>query len=412
MEVSIERIKKDIEALSNYNSTPGIGYTRFSYSKEDRQAKDYLIDEMKKLAMQITVDGIGNIRAKYNSSNEPSIIVGSHIDTVLHGGRFDGVVGVVGALEAIRVLNENKIKTNHPIELIIFAEEEGSNFGTATSGSKALVGGLSLIDLKKLSNQKGESYYDVLKGFGLNPENLGKERLEKGNALAMLELHIEQGIVLDRSKIPIGIVKGISGKKLLHIEIHGESNHAGATPMNMRKDPMVVASQIISSINSTVIQKGSESTVATVGKIECSPNVSNIIPGFVKFAIDIRDVDNEAVSAVSDAIASFAIDLAAKANLRINIDKPDDLNGVQLSKKIIRTIEEIAQEKGVAYKLMNSGALHDAALIAGLANTGMIFVPSKDGRSHVSEEHTSYGDIKTGCDILLEAIIRLDKYNN
>ena len=411
METSLVRIKKDIEAIRKFNSTPESGCTRFSYSMEDKKAKDYLIHEMTSLNMIIKIDGVGNLRGVYKGEyvDLPAIMVGSHIDTVKNGGSFDGIAGVIAALEVIRVLNENNIKTKHSIELIAFAEEEGSNFGATTLGSKVITGKIPVSKLNIIKNNNGKSYYEVLKECGLSPESIEKDIIGKKDIMAMLELHIEQSIVLDENNLSIGIVKGIAGTRTYCIEITGESNHAGATPMNMRKDAMVVASKIISNVNDIVKKKGLDTTVATVGKIQCYPNVSNIIAEKVDFTIDIRDVDNKAMDNVLEEVKSYSKQIANEYGVECKARCITELQGTILCENFINIIEDVVKNKGYSYCKMLSGAVHDAAVMAEITNVAMIFVPSKDGKSHVPEEYTSFGDIKRGSDVLLETLLRVDK---
>lgn len=411
METSLERIKNDIENLSKFNSTPEKGCTRFSYTREDQEAKEYLIQMMKKLGLKIIVDGIGNVsgRLEGKDSNLPAIMIGSHLDTVLHGGKYDGVVGIVAGLEIIRVIIENNVALNHPVQLMVFAEEEGSNFGVPTAGSKVLTGQLKLEEIKRLKNDRGESYYDVLKSNGLDTDSIPKGIINPKSIKAMLELHIEQSVLLERSQLSIGIVKGVAGIRAYSIELVGLSNHAGATPMNLRTDPMVAAGQIISAIPAIVKENGLSSSVATVGRIECVPNIFNVIPHSVKFTVDIRDVDNRAMDNISEAVKAYVNKVSANNNLTFKIEKIAVSSGVLLSDKITDLIEEVVKEKNIPYCRMNSGAVHDAAIIASITDVGMIFIPSKDGRSHVPEEYTPYENIKEGCDVLLEAALRIDK---
>ena len=244
------------------------------------------------MGLQVKVDGVGNIRARWQGKDpeKPSIMIGSHLDTVLHGGKFDGVLGVVAALGVVRVLNEQQVRLEVPVEIIVFAEEEGSNFGSVCAGSKALTGRYSIQDLKRIKNPEGLSMYQAAEKFGLKPERLSRELLRPDEVQAMLELHIEQGGVLDSLKIPIGIVEAIAGSKWLRVEIEGIPNHAGATPMGMRKDPMTAAAQIIAEIDKIVREKAFATTVGTVGKFDCQPNIPNCIPEKVIFIVDLRDV--------------------------------------------------------------------------------------------------------------------------
>jgi len=248
----------------------------------------------------------------------------------------------------------------------------------------------------------------VLEQSGLNPARIAEERLEINDVKAMLELHIEQSIVLDKNNLSIGIVEGIAGTRVYSIELIGESNHAGATPMNMRKDAMVAASKIISAVDNIVKEKGLSTTVATVGKIECHPNVSNIISGKVIFTIDIRDVDDKAMDNVLEGVICYSKKIAEEYGLECNTQPVAKLKGTMLCEKIINTIENVVSGKNYSYCKMLSGAVHDSAVMAEITNVGMIFIPSKDGKSHVPDEYTSFEDIKLGCDVLFETLLRVD----
>ena len=300
MKPSLERIKLDIETMAGFNETPDKGCTRFSYSRADRMAREFLLERFSEMGLKVSVDPVGNIRARRDGivPDAPVVMTGSHIDTVLNGGRFDGVVGVVCAMEAMRVIIENEIKTKHPVEIIVFVEEEGSNFGSTMAGSKAMTGKIGLPETKILRADDGLTMYDKARDAGFDPDKLPNSVVRPGAIKAMIEVHIEQGVVLDHEKVPIGIVGAIYGSKCLRVEFHGIPNHAGATPMRLRHDPMVAAAAVISGIPEIVEHEAYETTVATVGKINCLPNVINCIPGEVTFTVDIRDVHPEGVGIV------------------------------------------------------------------------------------------------------------------
>ncbi|CCQ96534.1 N-carbamoyl-L-amino-acid hydrolase [[Clostridium] ultunense Esp] len=409
MESCIRRIENDIENITKITATPQMGCTRFSYSKEDKQVREYLLKELEGLRLKIKIDGVGNIRAKYVDGNEdkPSIMFGSHIDTVANGGKFDGLTGVISALEVMRVIKENNLSLKNPVELIIFAEEEGSNFGITMLGSKVLTGKYGLEDLKKIENDEGISSYEIMRNFGLDVENIGNDVLKKDEVKAMIELHVEQGGILDSEKIPIGIVKAIAGMKTYKVSLKGVSNHAGSTPMDLRNDPMVGASEIVTYLEKVAKEKGLPSTVATVGKIHCQPNMPNVISGEVDFYVDIRDVEADGVETVVKELEKKTEEIVLKRGLKAQIELVGESDSVRLSTKVIEAIEKSALEKGFEYKIMNSGAVHDSAMLTELTEVGMIFVPSINGRSHCPEELTDLQDIKLGCDLLLNTVIRL-----
>jgi len=408
MELNITRIKQDFDGILQFNQTSEKGWTRFSFSEEDKMARDYLIGELKKLGVAVGVDGIGNIRAKYGSNlNQPSIMIGSHIDTVKHGGRFDGLTGVLVALEMIRVFKEENIQLNRPIELICFSEEEGSNFGITMLGSKAITGKLTVEDLKEIKNPEGVSAYELAKGFGLEVDQLPAQILKQNEIDSMIELHIEQGAVLEHNGKSVGIVEAISGMSTYKITLKGDSNHAGTTPMEYRSDPMVGAAEIIASIQKAAKHRALPTTVATVGKIKAEPNVPNIIPQQVEFYVDIRDVQKKGIELVSMELEDMTKQVANEHRLTAIIEKIGSSEPVKLSSRLIKKMEECVQANNSEAIKLNSGAVHDVAMLKDVAEIGMVFIPSLAGKSHCPEEYTDFQDIKLGGDFLLNVVYTL-----
>jgi hydantoinase/carbamoylase family amidase len=247
----------------------------------------------------------------------------------------------------------------------------------------------------------------MAKSFGLNPDHVDTCVLGDNEVKAMLEIHIEQGAVLENNQIPVGIVEAISGMKTVRVVVEGVSNHAGATPMNMRKDPAVGSARIISEIERIASTKTLDSTVATVGRIICEPNVPNVIPGRVEFTVDIRDVKQKGINMTMELMKKAIFAVAKASGLSIRTELIGESESITLSESVLSSIEEATKELHVPYMRMNSGAVHDAAMLAGLTDVGMIFIPSRNGRSHVPEEFSDYGDIKTGCDLLLQTILKV-----
>lgn len=409
--VDISRMMDRIETLSGFNSTPGKGITRFSYSPEDRKAREYLGTIFSALGLNVTVDGAGNIRARLEGSdpNAPAVLSGSHIDTVLHGGKYDGVVGTLGAVEAVQSILESGLPRRCPLEVTVFAEEEGSNFGSTLSGSKALVGKYTLADMEKLRTPEGKSMAGLLREGGYAPETMADNLLRPEKIRAMMELHIEQSVVLESRGVPVGIVEAVAGIRVLEIRIKGVPNHAGATPMTLRQDPLAAAARLMGTIED--LAKGSEtgSTVGTVGKISCHPNVSNIIPGEVTFTVDIRDVQEAGIEFVAAGIKKEAAALAVSRDVSIDVVHISESAPVRLDGHIAGVTEKCAGRRNFSSMRMNSGAVHDACMFAPLVPTGMIFIPSKGGRSHVPEEFTDPGDIEKGVSLLADVLYELSK---
>lgn len=409
LSTSLNRIRERIEALGRFNATPGNGCTRFSYSPEYRKAQDFLASECSDLGLEVTFDAIGNMRARLEGSDPDAlpVLTGSHIDTVLFGGNYDGVVGVVGALEALAVIKEQKLILTHPVELIVFVEEEGASFGSTMAGSKAFVGKYLSDDLKHLLNDDGLSMFDAAKRYGLHPEKMGSHTIAQDQFKAMLELHIEQSVVLESESIPIGIVQAIAGIKQFKVELTGVPNHAGATPMHLRNDPMAGASRIISFVEDAARSRVFQTTVGTVGKIQCLPNTPNVIPGNVIFSVDIRDVRSEGIERMEELLRNKIEQVCMEYGLESEVTLLGDSRPIVLPEGLISQIESVAKKRDVPYLRMNSGAVHDSCLLADIMDVGMIFVPSVNGRSHVPEEYTKYEDIKLGCDILLATLVQL-----
>jgi allantoate deiminase len=407
--VSGERIKDRIERIAEHTATPGEGCSRFTYSEEDRCVRDMILDWFDTLGLQVNVDAVGNIRARLVGKNPDlaPVVTGSHIDTVPHGGKFDGVTGVVSAIEAVTCIVDSGFRPERSIEIIVFAEEEGSNFGMTTAGSKTLVGTFSEQDLHHLKNEDGVSMFEMAERFGLHPEHCEQDRIRPGDVDAMIELHVEQSIVLDREGPSIGIVQAIAGGKFYRVHFIGEANHAGATPMDMRKDAMVAAANAIARFHELVMEKKLKDTVGTVGQIHCEPNGSNVIAERVTFTLDIRDVVQEGIDRITDDLEAMFNEVAETFNVTCEIEPVGTSKPVRLSERIIGVIEHAAQSAGLDYRLMNSGAVHDAAEMTPVTDVGMIFVPSIDGKSHKPDEHTHISDIQLGCKLLLSALLDL-----
>ncbi|KJS82587.1 MAG: hypothetical protein JM58_14620 [Peptococcaceae bacterium BICA1-8] len=397
MQINIDRIRENLLKVGEIGRVEGRGITRLAYSKEFEEAAKDLIDLMEKANLDVTRDGVKNIFGKRagDNKNYPSIMVGSHLDTVPNGGIFDGALGVIAALEVINVLNENNIRTKHPIELVAFNAEEGSAIG-GTFGSRVVAG---------LQDPYEDGLIEKLDQYGMDINDVKKSVRNTASIKTFLELHVEQGANLYEKGIPIGIPTGIFGITRYGIVAKGEANHAGTTPMRLRKDPMIGAAKLIIEIDRIVKEIG-EPLVATIGVIKASPGTVNVIPGTVEFIVELRDIDNqrieEAVNKFKNSAHSIGGDIGFEFNLLIN--KPPTM----LNKEVIEVIKNACLDKKIDYQITVSGAGHDAKSLAEKVPTGMIFVPSKDGKSHCPEEWTDWESIKTGVEVLLDTIMKLD----
>jgi len=409
MEVNQERIMETIGRIAEFNDTPGDGITRFSYGEQDRKAKAYLTGIFEDMGMQVAVDAVGNIRARYEGTDSSlaPLWVGSHVDSVRNGGRYDGIVGVTGAVEAVRVMHENGYRPRRPVEVVIFAEEEGSNFGTTMVGSKVMIGKYGINELNRLKTPEGKTAFDTMKDFGLEPEKWETAVIRPGDVYGMLELHIEQAIVLEQKGLRLGVVKAIAGMRTLTITVKGVSNHAGATPMDMRQDPMAAAAKLIAAAQKFAVKDAFPTTVATVGQIFCSPNMPNVIPVEVNFTVDIRDITQEGIDTVTELIKKEAEAVEKEDHVTVTIGLIGESSPIKLSDRVTGIVEEAVKETGAPYQCMNSGAVHDAAMLAEITEVGMIFIPSHDGKSHTPTEFTEPEDIKLGAQVLLGTVLRL-----
>lgn len=406
MNINENRIARYFNYICSLSSTE-LGCTRLSYSNEDLLARQFIIDELNQIGADVKIDSVGNIRAVYNPDklNTKSLLIGSHIDTVPNGGRYDGLTGSVCSLEVLKVLYENNVKLKHPVELVIFSEEEGSNFGVTMIGSKYMAKKIQLDDLRNLYNDDGKTAYDYIlgKGFQFNPE---KDRFVEGkDELGMIELHVEQGGVLDKRGLSLGIVQAIAGMNTLQVTVKGKSNHAGTTPMDFRKDSLLAASEMIYKLSNIVACY--ETAVITVGKIGVFPNASNVIAAETVFNIDIRDVIQENIDKISEDAKTLCMKISDSNGVDTTIKLIGSSKVVYMDDVLVDTIEKQANKHSLSNIRMNSGAVHDNAMLNGIIPTAMIFVPSIDGISHSPYEDTKFTDIIAGAELLLHTVVEL-----
>ncbi len=407
MKVNVKRIERDIHEINRFNLTPNFGITRSTFTEEYKGAINYILKQLEKLGADIQIVRGGNIRARFEGTdnNAPSVMIGSHIDSVFQGGMYDGVVGTVTSLEVVRTISENKIVHKNPIDFIIFAEEDGSRFSSVLLGSRIWAGKVNEGDLSMILDKDGISYLEAMNKSGLMPTN--NKSLEDNKIKAMIEPHIEQSLVLESKGIPIGIVEVIAGIKQLEITLEGVSNHAGATPMNLRKDPLCAAAEII--LNAERIASENGTSVATVGLVETIPGKTNTIPGKVRMTLDIRDKDDVTLNEITNKILKSIEVIANNRKIKLTIKQASYTKPVILSEKVVQVLEDAAKNQGIETMRMISGAVHDASIIAEFTDVGMIFVPSKNGRSHCPEEYTEIKEIEIAANILLESVIELSK---
>jgi N-carbamoyl-L-amino-acid hydrolase len=405
MFVNEQRIESRIFELAKYGrDEKGRGY-RVGYSKGDVEGRAWFMDLMKKAGLEPRIDSAGNIIGKRSGKN-PSlkpIGFGSHIDMVPDGGNYDGTLGSIGALEVIDILNEKKIQTDHPLELIIFANEEGG-----TIGSKIMTGDFSPEGLRELS-QSGLTHAEGIRALGGNPDDLPSSLRKKGDLHAWVELHIEQGGILEKEGVQIGVVEGIVGIEHWEVTVEGFANHAGTTTMDMRKDALLAASAFIVAVND-VINSIKGNHVGTVGKIAAQPGAYNVIPGKVVLGLEIRDLSHQKIEMLFSEISKRSKAIEEKYKTKFSFTKqPNGSKPALTDKRIQQVIEKAAKGLGYSTKYMQSGAGHDSQHIADIAPAGMIFIPSVGGISHSPKEFSTAKDMANGVNVLLQTILSLDK---
>ena len=397
----MERVKRDIENLSSFNSTPGRGVTRLSFSEEDSQARDYLKTQMTKAGLEIYEDGYGSLfgRLEGVQSGEPTVMIGSHYDTVINAGPFDGVVGVIAGIEIARVLQENNIKLNCPLEIAAFNDEEGIRFGKGISNSRALTGDLKEEELDNRVDASGKSLRDAMIEYGIEPD-LESAKRKPGSIKSFLELHIEQGPILSKLKKQIGLVETILGYNIMEIKFRGRSGHAGTTSMDMRNDALVVASRFVLFVND-VARKVGDGAVSTVGQMEIRPNASNVIPQYVKLTLDVRADKQTTIDKINALVVEELEDIGNDKGIEVEMKRTLSIPPVDMSKDNLGILIQKSEELGLDYEIMNSGAAHDAMIMSKIAPSSLVFVPSVNGLSHHPEEWTEYDDIVKGIQLLL-----------
>ncbi|MDP2041669.1 MAG: Zn-dependent hydrolase [Algoriphagus sp.] len=403
--VNSDRLHESLMKLSSYGKNANGGSDRQAYTKHDIEARAYVKALMEDAGMQISVDFAGNIigrKAGKNPSLKP-IAFGSHIDEVPNGGDYDGPVGSMGSIEVVKTLSEKGIQTDHPLEVIIFTNEEGG-----VVGSRALVGALSKEALQVVSSS-GFTQYEGIKLLGGNPDRIPELKRNVGDLAAFLELHIEQGGNLYSEKLDIGVVEGIVAIEWWEFSFLGKANHAGTTPMNMRKDPMLPAAKFVLAVNE-IVNSYEGRHVGTVGKIQAFPGAGNVIPGEIKMTLEIRDLSSEKIWEIYSQIEKSAKSLASASEIGLDIKHIEVASKPALADPMIREIIKSQAEKlGFTTKSLPSGAGHDAQEMARIAPMGMIFIPSKDGISHAPEEFSTKEDIANGTNVLMNTILELDK---
>jgi N-carbamoyl-L-amino-acid hydrolase len=405
LRINAERLQRNLEGLSVYGrpaaGTFAAGVSRVAYSDADLAGRKYAMELMRAAGLDPRIDAAGNImglREGTDRSLKP-ILFGSHIDSVPQGGNFDGDLGSLSAIEVLHTLKEHDVTTRHPLQMVIWQNEEGGLVGSRAARGEAL-------DLERQYN--GGRLSDALRKIGGDPAKLADARIAPGAFHCYLELHIEQGGNLDRAGIPIGVVEGIVSIDEYDVEIHGFANHAGTTPMPERRNALLAAAKLIEAVQQIVTREPGRQ-VGTVGRLAVYPNAPNVVPGLVKHSIELRDLSAEKISRLGDEIQKQAQQIARETNTEINIKKIENDPAALATPEIQSQIEEAARSLGLKTMRLPSGAGHDAQMMAKLGPMGMIFVPSGGGISHSPKELTRWPDCANGANVLLQTILGMQK---
>lgn len=402
--INLMRLKATIEESARIGALPEGGLCRLALSDADKEMRDLFKQWMLEAQLEVRVDDFGNMygRREGRDKNAPVVLVGSHLDTQPEGGRFDGILGVLSALECVRTMNELGIETKRPIEIVNFTNEEGARFQPPLLGSGGVSGVFDKEFVMSQKDRDGKRFEDELQRIGY--AGLASNRAK--NIYSYIELHIEQGPVLEKNEKSIGAVEGIQGMTWLEIVLEGESAHAGPTPMTLRKDALLPAAKIITSIHE-LIQEMDQDARVTVGRLDVMPNVTNCVPGKVVFTVDVRHREDHVREDAKKRICELIKSISASHQIKVQINTIWEVSATKFSEKIVQTILESANRFGYPAMRMYSGAGHDAQYMSRIAPTAMIFVPSVNGKSHCQEELTLWEDVEKGANVLLHVLLSL-----
>lgn len=403
-EVDAGRVSRDIECIAGFSEAdPRVGFSRPTFSPAWARAREYVMQEAGRAGCEVRLDAAGNLHARRPALGweAPVWLCGSHIDSVPTGGKFDGVTGVVVALEILRAAPEA------PVELVVFAEEEGTTFGLGMLGSKAWAGTLDAAGLSAVKNAQGRSFLEAGTAYGVDAGRLAGERLDPSRYRGLVEVHVEQGASMWRTGVPLAVVTAINGRRQYWCSLEGAANHAGSTTMEDRRDALAGAAEIIRYLESLGrdLSDQAPQTVLTVGRLEVHPNALNVIAGRAAFSIDFRSSSEQVLNRGEERLMARLPRLAGARGLRIELARTEILPVVPLDAAVCARLREAASRLGRSLPDAASGALHDSAILAPFIPTAMLFVASKDGVSHNPAEHSRIEDIAMAARVLVEAFL-------
>ena len=404
--INAKRLRNDVETLAEIGRGADNGIYRPSFSDADMQARAWLKEQIEGAGLDFYQDGAANIHARYQVNNSiASVMTGSHIDSVPGGGHLDGALGVLTGLECIRCIKESGLSIKRPLEAIAFTDEEG-RFG-GILGSNAICGNLTAELIQSAQDLNGISLLEAMARHGLLAMDALDASRQADTMHAFVELHIEQGPVLERQKIQLGAVDAIAGLFKWSVKLGGVAAHAGATPMTMRQDAFSGLAEFSTTLNSVLEKHGSSRSVATIGRVTLSPGAANVVPNQAEFSLDVRDTDENVLNNLAKAMKKELSEIADRLDLTFEYDILSEIKPVLCSEKIISLIENNAKQLGITNHRMASGAAHDTQIMAGKTQAGLIFIPSKDGCSHSPNEWSDWADIENGANVLLKTLYQL-----
>lgn len=409
MKIDVEKVVSCLEEIYQCGAKDDGTFTRMAYSNEDIKGREIFKGYFAELGITTHMDGAGNLIARLEGESPqlPVICIGSHLDTVPDGGKYDGALGCVAGLSVCETLIKNGKKLRHPLEVIVFTDEEGFRFGNGMAGSGAMCG--ATLDLSETDlDMYGQTRREVFKNYGITVADVPKARRGQNSIHCFLELHIEQGVSLYDNKVSVGIVSSIAGVRRYEITVVGEANHAGSTKMDVRKDALAAASKFISEVPAIVKRNGNEFTVATVGTIKVTPNSINVIPGTCTFHLELRDQSSEVMKVIEEKCRKCLERICMEMGEEFIWAKMSCHAPASMSGYVKGAIKAAVDKNRIDYMVLPSGAFHDSLLMTAAFPTGMIFVPSEKGISHSRHELTLKKDIEIGCNVLLDTVLETD----
>ena len=401
-----ERLWRRLSELAEVGKLESGGVTRLSFTQEERAAKDLVASFMEDAGLAVREDGAGNLfgRREGSDPDAPAVLIGSHVDSVYEGGNFDGPLGVLAGVEVAQSMKEGGVETVRPVEVVAFTDEEGARFSFGMIGSRALAGTLSEEGLQH-EDADGVSIADAMRRYGLDPAGIAESARPPDSLAAYLELHIEQGRVLENEGLPVGTVTGIAAPVWRRLVFVGETGHAGTTPMQLRRDALAAAAEVMAVVEEEASATGT--SVGTVGQLSVEPGGINIIPGRVEMSLDLRDIDEKTRDAVEDRILERARGVCERRGVGFETEVLQRMTPISCSEAVRGAVRAACEELGFEAYGLASGAAHDGMQLVGLCPVGMIFVRSKEGVSHSPEEWSSKEDCTAGANVLYHATLDL-----